>query len=104
MYTNSALNTHLKTKSVIEAEAGIYAEINMNSAENIKVIGNYRNRPAASEAIEDVFAEETSLTPVADRKYYGYTDSDVVVDGDSVSDEDVPLAYASIDEKKNLLS
>ena len=100
---DTALKSHFKDQSVINSEAGIYAEINMNSAENIGIIGNYRNRPVAAETIEDVFVEETSLTPIADRKYYGYTDSDVVVDGESVSDANVPLAYASIDEKKSLL-
>jgi hypothetical protein len=103
MYNNASLNTHLKSQSVIESQAGIYAEINMNSAENIKVIGNYRNRPVVPETIKSTFVEETASTPAVDAKYFGYTDSDVVVDGASVSDANVPLAYASIDEKKNLL-
>jgi len=100
MYTNANLKSHFDNQSVINSEAGVYAEVNMNSAENIKVIGNYRHRPA-SETIYAQFIEEdaTTVSPY----YYGYTDSDVVVDSSSVSDADIPLAFSSIDEKKNLL-
>lgn len=100
MYTNANLKTHFDDQSVINSEAGIYAEVNMNSAENIKVIGNYRNRPTVESAYAQ-FIEESATT--ASPYYYGYTDSDVVVDASSVSDADVPLAFSSIDQKKNLL-
>jgi hypothetical protein len=100
MYTNANLESHFDNQSVISSEAGVYAEVNMNSAENIKVIGNYRNRPGTDSAYAQ-FVEEDATT--ASPYYYGYTDSDVVVDSSSVSDADIPLAFSSIDQKKNLL-
>jgi hypothetical protein len=100
MYSNANLTSHLNNQSVIESESGIYAEVNMNSAENIRVVGNYRNRPGTESAYAQ-FTEEDATT--ASPYYYGYTDSDVVVDASSVSDADVPLAFSSVDEKKNLL-
>ena len=72
----------------------------MNEAENIKILGNYRNRPSVPETIQPVF-DEADL----DAKYTGYTDSDVVVDGGYQTDTDVPVptAFSSIDQKKKLL-
>jgi hypothetical protein len=100
LYENTHLKTHLEQSSTVKTEAAIYAEINMNDAENIKIIGNYRNRPAALETIQATFDEDD--TAVA---YTGYTDSDVVVDGGYETDEDtpVPVAFTSTDAKKKLL-
>ena len=100
MYENDYLKTHLEQSSTVNPEAVVYAEINMNEAENIKIIGNYRNRPSVPETIQPVF-DETDL----DVKYTGYTDSDVVVDGGYETDTDVPVptAFSSIDQKKKIL-
>ncbi len=100
MYENNYLKTHLEQSSTVDVEAAIYAEINLNDADNIKLIGNYRNRPSALETIQSVFDEDD-----LDQKYTGYTDSDVVVDGGYETDTDVPVpvAFSSIDQKKKLL-
>ena len=102
MYTNADLETHLNESATIEAESLVYAEINLNDPSITNIIGNYRNRPANSETIESVFVEETSLTPEASRKYYGYTDSDVVVDG-SYETNNIPMAFSSIEQKRKIL-
>jgi len=100
LYQNSYLKTHLEQSSTVNAEAAIYAEINMNDADNIRIIGNYRNRPSVPETIQATFDPNDT-----DAKYTGYTDSDVVVDGGYETDTDVPVpvAFASTDTKKKLL-
>ena len=72
----------------------------MNEAENIKLIGNYRNRPSVPETIQGIFDEDDIAT-----SYTGYTDSDVVVDGGYETDGavPVPVAFSSIEQKKKLL-
>jgi hypothetical protein len=102
LYTDANLETHLNQSATIEAESLIYAEINLNDPSITDVIGNYRNRPANAETIASTFVAETSATPEASRKYYGYTDSDVVVDG-SYETNDVPAAFSSIEQKRKLL-
>ena len=69
----------------------------MNDPDNIDVIGNYRNR--SNETIAGSYAKETSET--ANPKYYGYTDSDIVVDG-GIDEEDTPIAFASQQQKNKL--
>jgi hypothetical protein len=100
LYENAYLKTHLAQASTVKAEAAIYAEINMNDAENIKIIGNYRNRPSVPETIQAAFDPEDVAVA-----YTGYTDSDVAVDGGYQTDTDVPVpvAFSSIDQKKKLL-
>ena len=75
----------------------VYAEINMNDPDNILKIGNYRNRH--NETIRHDFSEETAETVVP--YYYGYTDSDIVVDG-GYDENDIPIAFASTQEKVKL--
>ena len=101
MYGDQYLKTHLEESSTVEVESLVYAEINMNDATNINVIGNYRNRPVPeAEAIENNFTIETEST--ANPKYYGYTDADVVVDGSYLQDN-LPASFTSINEKQQLL-
>jgi hypothetical protein len=99
LFTNQYLSTHLSESSSIEVEAAIHCEINMNYAENISLIGNYRNRPADAEAIRPIFGTDNE-----NRVFYeGYTDSDVVIDGGYDVSENLPAAFSSIDVKKKLL-
>jgi len=99
MYENQYLKTHLNTSSDIDVEAGIYSEINMNYAENISIIGNYRNRPSDSETIHSVFGTDNENKVF----YEGYTDSDIVIDGGYDISANVSAAFSSIDAKKKLL-
>lgn len=102
MYENTnivPLTTHLNTSNSVEVEAAIYSEINMNYAENISIIGNYRNRPAEQETIIGTFGtDETNKAA-----YEGYTDSDIAIDAGYDTSENVPAAFSSIDVKKKLL-
>ena len=102
MYKDADLEAHLNESATIEAESLIYAEINLNDPTITDVIGNYRNRPTIPETIESIFVAETSTTPKKSRKYYGYTDSDVVVDG-SYETDGIPMAFSSIEQKRKIL-
>jgi len=104
MYQSPELKAHIEQNSSVSVESFVYAEINMNDAANIKTIGNYKNRPDTDPAAPapTTFALETEETAQALRKYYGYTDSDVVVDG-GYSVDDIPAAFVSVEEKKKLL-
>jgi hypothetical protein len=99
MYSDNYLKTHLDQSSTVEVESLVYAEINMNDATNIDVIGNYRNRPAVPETIYDTFGKD-GADLVA---YNGYTDADIVVDGSYLDDEDLPASFTSINQKHKLL-
>ena len=93
------MSAHLSESNSIEVEAAIHSEINMNYAENVSLIGNYRNRPADSETVRPVFGTDTENKTF----YEGYTDSDVVIDGGYETSENIPAAFSSIDVKKKLL-
>ena len=101
MFINADLTSHLESSSTVEIEAVAISEINMNIANNIKVVGNYKNRPSGTAIpAASTFAAETSST--SSPQYYGYTDSDIVVDG-GYNSADLPLSFISNDKKKNLL-
>jgi len=99
VYQNANLTAHLNTSNAVEVEAAIYSEINMNYAENISIVGNYRNRPAVSEVINGSFGTDNTNKA----SYEGYTDSDIVIDGGYDVSTNVPAAFSSIDIKKKLL-
>lgn len=97
MFGDQTLKTHLSNSSTIELSSLVYAEINMNDPDNILRIGNYRNRP--TEAITSVYVEEDEFTQTP--KYYGYTDSDIVVDG-GYDETENPTPLMSRQEKVGL--
>jgi hypothetical protein len=48
MFQNEDLKEHLETSSSIKVQSAVIAEWNMNFAENIAKLGNYRFRPTES--------------------------------------------------------
>ena len=50
MFVNDDLKNFLETSSVVRSQSAVIAEWNMNIAENIKKIGNYRYRPTQAES------------------------------------------------------
>lgn len=105
MIENTYLKNHLETSQSIEIGSVIYGEINLNESSNINVIGNYRNRPVNNSGTisnslgNALFIVENSST--ASPKYYGATDSDIVVDG-GIGTNDVAISYASTEQRKKL--
>jgi hypothetical protein len=108
MFKNENLEKYLKTSSSIRTQPLAIAEWNMNFAENILTIGNYRYRPNSSVDSEDA---PFSLIPGffdindADNEiqfYTGATDASLEIAG-GLDLEDEPFAFLVQNEKEKLL-
>jgi hypothetical protein len=101
------LKNHTITTSVININSLTLAEINLNAAQNISNIGNYRYRPNILDptelnygVVKSTWAEETiSSSP---KYYYGATDVDVVVDA-GFDDDDEPYVFVDKNKKTAML-
>ena len=104
MFINNDLKTAIEQSPTLETRSVILSEINMNSADKISVIGNYRYRPtkATFTTLPSSFVKEDALTPLANQKYFNATDSSVET---SVLDEEGnPLSvFESIQSTKKML-
>ena len=105
MLQNSELKEYIETSSTIEILSFVQAEINLNSAEIISKIGNYRYRPQEE---LDVYSQTGDLYTNtydpndADNLYTGGTDSDITVDG-GFEDDETPYIKTLPKEKEKLL-
>ena len=103
MFVNDTLKEHIETSSTIRLNSAVIAEWNMNIAENIFKLGNYRYRPLDPENTQyNLIAQSFSTQDNFNNFYTGATDADIVVDG-GVDDEDNPLAFLSKKQKEKLL-
>jgi hypothetical protein len=113
MFKDETLQNHLETSSTLRVQSSVIAEWNMNIAENILQVGNYRYRRNAvqSQAEDFPYVNIASSFDANDadnaiKFYTGATDSDIVVDGGYKNDEDgdpVPTVFLSKKEKEKLL-
>ena len=108
MFQDPQLQEYIETSSTIRSQAAIIAEWNMNVAQNILRVGNYRYRPDAIENTEDfryVNIESSFDVNDASYAYTDATDADVVIDGgfDKVAGEQIPTLFLSKKEKEKLL-
>jgi hypothetical protein len=101
------LKNHLISSPTVKVNTLVLAEWNLNSADNISAIGNYRHRPSVASPTEANFGipknewtVETSSS--ATKYYYGATDVDIVVDA-GLEEDDTPFFVASTDEKVKML-
>lgn len=99
MYGDQLLLNHLNNASAVKSRALIVAEWNLNNADNIEKIGNYKYRQA--ETLHSVPNPIYDPNDAAD-SYKKGTYSDVVVDG-GIDDNNVPITFKSIKEKQNIL-
>lgn len=103
MFRNPELQEHLENSSVIRLQSAVIAEWNMNIAENIAQIGNYRYRPNDAENTRyNTVAQSFSFDDSESLFYTGATDADVVVDG-GLEDDGTPIAFISSKQKEKLL-
>jgi len=81
MFQNEELKKYLEKSATVKSQSAIIAEWNMNIANNIFKLGNYRYRPTAS--ISDKYKLLPNTFDVNDigNYYTGATDSDITVDG-----------------------
>jgi hypothetical protein len=102
MFQSDPLNDHLKTSHTIASAQEVFLELNLNQADNIEKLGNYRYRPALAGS---VFAsiKTTYDDDSGSIKYYtGATDSDIVVDN-GFDDDGEPVSFITQKKKMNLL-
>lgn len=105
MFQDDTLKSHLEESSSINSRALVLAEWNMNFADNISTVGNYRYRPNALPTDDDgVFSVAQTYFDPNDASnqikfYTGATDADVVIDG-GLDNEDQPQAFISRKEKE----
>jgi len=94
------LKNHLLDSQTIKTQSIVLGEWNLNIADNIEEIGNYRYRPSNSASsfytLPSTFTKETSST--TSPKYYGATFADVVIDGGYDIDSN-PISILTENEK-----
>lgn len=92
MFSNTDLNNHFKNSQTIKNQALVLAEWNLNSSDNIDVIGNYRFRHNNSiyNTLPMTFSKEDSSTPT--KYYWGATDFDILVNG-GLDDNNDPIIF-----------
>ena len=104
MFNDTTLTNLFKTASTVKSEASVIAEWNLNIAENIEKIGNYRFRPAIDSPTEANFGVVAQAYDPADAlgAYTGATDADVVIDG-GFDEDDAAIAFTIPKVKNKLL-
>lgn len=95
------LKNHTTTSSVIRTNTAVIAEWNLNSADNISKIGNYRYRPDDSGSAYYTI-ESTYDANDAGNDYTNATFADVLIDG-GVEDDGTPYFTSSENQKQRLL-
>ena len=101
MFQDDDLKNHLETSSVVRVQSAVIAEWNMNIADNILQIGNYRNRPSNPNSPYRTINNTFDLTDYGNF-YTGATDADILVDG-GYDDNDEPILFTSYRDKEKLL-
>jgi hypothetical protein len=81
MFQNEKLKSHLESSSTIKTQSAVIAEWNMNIAENILKIGNYRYRPTENSSSKYRLIPNTFDANDVGNFYTGATDADVKIDG-----------------------
>lgn len=102
MFGDKDLKDHLETSSVVKSQSAIIAEWNMNTAENLFRIGNYRYRP--DDGASSIYGTLVNSFDENDEGnfYTNATDSDIVIDG-GLNDDNTPAVFISKKEKERLL-
>lgn len=102
MFQDETLKAHLETSSSVKSDSIVIAEWNLNIANNVSQLGNYRFRPTSE--IGSKYRNPVSTFDVNDdgEYYTGATYSDIAVDG-GYDSSDLPITFISEKEKENLL-
>jgi len=99
--SETTLLEYVDSANTIHTQSQIIAEWNLNMFDNIKLVGNYKNRPSQGGfTIANKFVEETIST--ADKQYLGFTESDVITDG-GYNETGIPITFLSKNQKTNIL-
>jgi hypothetical protein len=106
MFVDSKLQKYLEESPTIKSQAKIIAEWNLNNADNVDLVGNYRYRPTTERETNPYFALPTSFEREFEdstvKNYFGATNSYTAVDG-GVSALNLPTVFVEKDQKENML-
>ena len=103
MFKDDELLNHLETSSTIKTNSAVIAEWNMNIAENILKIGNYRYRPSEGSSSSYGLAVSSFDENDSGNFYTNATDADVVIDGGLEDDDESPILFTPKKAKEKLL-
>ena len=95
MFLNTTLQNHIESSSTIETRATVLAEWNMNVADNIFKLGNYRNRDTKKASL---FFDNNDVGNF----YTGATDADIVLDN-GYDNEENPSLFSKVKDQYNML-
>ena len=106
MFQNDELKSHLESSSTVKTQAAVIAEWNMNVANNIFKIGNYRYRPIDPDGSKYKIIPNTFDVNDIGNFYTNATDSDVKIDGgiDPVDNQEPWFLLAQNTKNKMLYS
>lgn len=104
MFGNDKIKSHIESSASVHIESAVIAEWNLNIAENIEKIGNYRYRPLAGPT--DKYGVINNNYDPEDLGYY-YTDAteaSVVLNGSYDEDDSLTLIKTNREKEKDLFS
>jgi hypothetical protein len=103
MFLDTELNSHLETASTIKSQSAVFAEWNMNFADNLASIGNYRYRKfAGPSSVYSTLPNSFDINDIGNF-YAGATDADTIIDGGMDTTTDQPIFFISKKAKESLL-
>jgi hypothetical protein len=105
MFYDKQLQDHLETSSSLKIDSAIIAEWNMNFAENIDKIGNYRFRPGYATPSSVKYGIINNTYDPSDNGYFytDATDADIMVDGGYEDQNTKGTPFKTVKEKEKML-
>jgi len=103
MFQNQELQDHLSTSPTVRLNSAVIAEWNLNIAENIEQIGNYRYRPLDPAGSQYSTMPNTFDINDSGNFYTDATSADILIDGGLEDDGQTPITFVSKKEKERML-
>jgi len=101
MYQNTNLQNYLEQSSSVNLQSVVIAEWNLNISDKIAMLGNYKNRPSVPTPASSTYVTETSST--SNPTWYGYTDSNIIVNTGLSSVTSNPTVFVTKNETEKIL-
>jgi hypothetical protein len=104
MWSDDTLKQHLETSSTIKTKSVVVSEWNLNTPDNIELLGNYRYRPVSRITTDSTYKDLMSKFDSSDvgNFYTNATSADIVFDG-GYDNLDIPQVFISSNDKMKQL-
>lgn len=105
MFYDNQLQNHLETAPSLKIDSAVIAEWNMNFAENIAKVGNYRFRPGYENPSSVKYGIINNTYDPLDNGYFytDATDADIVIDGGYEDENTKGTPFKTVKEKEKML-